>query len=469
VQLADRMGIAGLILALAGIAVSILWPDKKWIGWLAFCLAGVLVLWWGWVEVRPWAINIYRNYPVKSTLLVFMCGGIVASSLWIWLTRGRATITKSAESPPSAAGNVGLQQTESSSTPSKIAPTVTPTPQPAEDHKPSKSAQAPHKTETGQTEKKKPETNNSAPTVREQADHILPHQPEPTPAAPPRVKSPRLHLDSDDPFIEFQNDQLVEWGEPLVAQMGKAVADWKAEMRDIMLGPYDKNAKQLLIKSKNRRLRQTFMDCCYENAIMYRKELVTRVFGGDTNPNIHWFYDSLTTTPPDDRATHEMEIEEIAKDLRELMSRVETSGQHSNHAQTTAPSSSPRGGSSPPAQPTEIWDISDAQRAAIKSDLLRMAGSDVRLLILGPTQRANVVHQVLIDLFTGWNIQNWTVGQGPLRGDQFYLTATDISSKLATDTYAIFARYGVNLPLVPNAYQGPLGDGPARGIVIVVQ
>jgi hypothetical protein len=50
--LGDRIGLVGLVVALIGIAAFYLWPDKKWIGWLALCAAGVLLLIWLWLELH---------------------------------------------------------------------------------------------------------------------------------------------------------------------------------------------------------------------------------------------------------------------------------------------------------------------------------------------------------------------------------------------------------------------------------
>jgi len=45
-SLGDHLGVAGLILALLGIAVAILWAEKKAIGWVAFVLAVTGGVWW---------------------------------------------------------------------------------------------------------------------------------------------------------------------------------------------------------------------------------------------------------------------------------------------------------------------------------------------------------------------------------------------------------------------------------------
>jgi hypothetical protein len=51
-SLGDRLGLAGLAMALIGIAIPILWPDKKWIGWLSLILAVLLAIGWAVLEIR---------------------------------------------------------------------------------------------------------------------------------------------------------------------------------------------------------------------------------------------------------------------------------------------------------------------------------------------------------------------------------------------------------------------------------
>jgi hypothetical protein len=46
-QLGDNLGFAGLIIAVIGIGVTILWPTKRWIGYGCFVLTGLLGICWG--------------------------------------------------------------------------------------------------------------------------------------------------------------------------------------------------------------------------------------------------------------------------------------------------------------------------------------------------------------------------------------------------------------------------------------
>jgi hypothetical protein len=84
--LGDRLGLVGVILALLGIAFTYLWPDKKWIGWLSLSVAVLLIAMWGWLEFKLQFVAFYQSYPIKSTVLVFLCGGLLSSGLWLWVT-----------------------------------------------------------------------------------------------------------------------------------------------------------------------------------------------------------------------------------------------------------------------------------------------------------------------------------------------------------------------------------------------
>ena len=51
-QLGDNLGFAGLILALVGIGVTIMWPTKRWIAYLCFIFAFLLCVCWGVMAYR---------------------------------------------------------------------------------------------------------------------------------------------------------------------------------------------------------------------------------------------------------------------------------------------------------------------------------------------------------------------------------------------------------------------------------
>jgi hypothetical protein len=100
IALADRLGFAGLVVALLGIAASILWPEQKWIGWVCFVAAIGLLLAWLYLETGPRISAFYSSYPVKSTLLVFFAGGILSVSVWLLIMRSSPAKTEAKPETP---------------------------------------------------------------------------------------------------------------------------------------------------------------------------------------------------------------------------------------------------------------------------------------------------------------------------------------------------------------------------------
>lgn len=77
----DRLGIAGLILALIGIGIAVLWPTVRWIGWLAIIAAIVLCVRWALLEFER---------PKESPSFVFVFGaplGDNQSPTWIMMLK----------------------------------------------------------------------------------------------------------------------------------------------------------------------------------------------------------------------------------------------------------------------------------------------------------------------------------------------------------------------------------------------
>lgn len=66
-ELGDRLGIVGLILALVGLAVTILWPTKRWIGYVSLTGAGILLLWWVGIELHEHFRKVQSASNTKSS------------------------------------------------------------------------------------------------------------------------------------------------------------------------------------------------------------------------------------------------------------------------------------------------------------------------------------------------------------------------------------------------------------------
>src|SRR5437588_12225149 len=93
----DRVGIAGLAMALIGIAVAILWPDKKWIGYVALGLSVVLVTGWIVFEVKERLGTGWGSLGL-SIIAGAIFGGVAAALIWHNLSP-----TERRRSPASAA------------------------------------------------------------------------------------------------------------------------------------------------------------------------------------------------------------------------------------------------------------------------------------------------------------------------------------------------------------------------------
>ena len=77
----DRLGVAGLVLALVGIGIAVLWPTARWIGWTAIVVAVGLVVYWGVLEVK-------RPKDLPSFVFVFGAPlGDNDSPVWIMMLK----------------------------------------------------------------------------------------------------------------------------------------------------------------------------------------------------------------------------------------------------------------------------------------------------------------------------------------------------------------------------------------------
>lgn len=86
-SLGDRLGVLGAILTLFGIAASILWPDKKWLGWASLVAAVILLGTWAWLETKSQFPVMYEKHPIKTLCAVFIGGGLL-SVLFVLLLDG---------------------------------------------------------------------------------------------------------------------------------------------------------------------------------------------------------------------------------------------------------------------------------------------------------------------------------------------------------------------------------------------
>jgi hypothetical protein len=82
-RVAGRMAIAGVVVALIGIAAMYLWPEKRWIGWISLVVAGSLLVYWCSVEIKGKFGSSKLSFWVSIAVGALVGGGIAAT---IWNT-----------------------------------------------------------------------------------------------------------------------------------------------------------------------------------------------------------------------------------------------------------------------------------------------------------------------------------------------------------------------------------------------
>jgi hypothetical protein len=92
--LGDRLGFAGLLVAVIGVALVYLWPDKRWIGWLCLGIAAILAASWGTLEIREKFGSSAASFWI-SILVGAIFGGGAAGLIWQSVTSARALGTES--------------------------------------------------------------------------------------------------------------------------------------------------------------------------------------------------------------------------------------------------------------------------------------------------------------------------------------------------------------------------------------
>jgi hypothetical protein len=101
-DLGGRLGFAGLIVALFGIAAFYLWPDKKWIGLSSLIAAGALVIAWGIAEARQAGIRS-KTALATSIVIGVVIGGGLGATIWQALQKSSENVNPAtAETHPTS-------------------------------------------------------------------------------------------------------------------------------------------------------------------------------------------------------------------------------------------------------------------------------------------------------------------------------------------------------------------------------
>jgi len=96
-SLGDRLGLAGLAMALIGTAITILWPDKKWIGWLSLILAVGLLAGWAVLEIK----ERFGTGPIPRTVSIVL-GALAIGGLAVLIWHSAAHSARCSVSVSSA-------------------------------------------------------------------------------------------------------------------------------------------------------------------------------------------------------------------------------------------------------------------------------------------------------------------------------------------------------------------------------
>src|SRR5260370_28230174 len=95
-----RIGIAGLIMAFAGVGFTILWPSKRRLGWFCLSTAMLLGLCWTWIEFGA-AVWGWLKGPHGPGFYMLVGGAAAIFALAFIATLIRAAIRlREGENPP---------------------------------------------------------------------------------------------------------------------------------------------------------------------------------------------------------------------------------------------------------------------------------------------------------------------------------------------------------------------------------
>jgi len=136
-----------------------------------------------------------------------------------------------------------------------------------------------------------------------------------------------------DGLQECSDDQLLEWGKPLVGNLESIENDYMADLKKLddikggnwlgaLVGVGDKDSKWLKAYAQaQEKAAERFGDCCAENALAYHKELVQRTGGGlEKNGIYEWIQNLLKPIQSKEykQAKKDCKVLDIVIDLHQL-------------------------------------------------------------------------------------------------------------------------------------------------------
>jgi hypothetical protein len=458
-SLEQRIAFLGVALGFFAIAAPILWPDKKWLGWISLVCAVLSLLYWGWLELGPRALAAHKHYPFITAIFVFIGGGSVSLALWLLLA-GRLTVVE----PPLAPVTHAAPAASSKPTPEEFGIFAT-----------GSAAEYPAGTTIGGIPWSRHYTELGILLTTGEVEYrdidllIRPDQPIvgigqgsglpnvvflPVNATPPR-------------FEQVNQDTGIRIANPLV--LVGTTAGYRMQCQKLPRHTQFEIVIAIagVIDSPQQRRTKSVFD----------RDYVLRVSHSDGT--VHWFghtadfqgrgdniYKPVKSSPKtiqfDGQYTVDGQPYKIAKsvDVRDMvfeaLPRIPTTRVHyQNHPSSTLHSLSP---------------LSDAVRFALKKKLERNAGQAIRIVRVGSDPNMTIIYEQLLDIFQSWKIETQNIAMVALAGVNFppnpYLTARDISNPLIGKVYSDFHDLGIDLPLVPRAFVGAGRDTPEVVIVL---
>jgi len=163
---------------------------------------------------------------------------------------------------------------------------------------------------------------------------VAPEVPQTQTAIPPQ---PKAHSCRGDALQECTDEELLEWGSPLVAQVGALDDQYNEEVKKlddikngnwigVLFGAPDKSTKWLKgFEQAQVKAVERFRDCCAGSVLAYHKELMLRVGGGEQEKGLYDWVEDVTQPVQSKaykRAKQDQRVPFVKIDLDRLQSHL---------------------------------------------------------------------------------------------------------------------------------------------------
>lgn len=138
-------------------------------------------------------------------------------------------------------------------------------------------------TTSGQTQATLPTKIPSAPEIPNDFANRPPQTPKP-------VQKPKIGRPSRD-IADFDDEQLAEWGVSLMKTIKNLIAQEEQGIPPASAAAGPTRLQMARMSAIN--LYNAFMNCCYEDSLKYRKEVISRLGGGQGNAEVDALYSQM--------------------------------------------------------------------------------------------------------------------------------------------------------------------------------